>query len=306
MKCSRCAAELPDSSTFCSTCGAANPSGQLTTSSFSYLPAGAPPWPASAPGRYPYGASSPALVQLTAPRLTEKAGRTMGRTILTFALIVLITLLVGVGSTLGVLASQGHFSAHPAAATKKAVAVPTQTQATPASTSTAQGNQLPAATSFKLTSVKDVNAALEYPSSWVQDALQKSTNATSLSIHTPQQGQIVINFSVTRYTDSLSATVTSPEVINQSIAQQFGQQNSLTNQQTIPSTGSPPTIGGTTWSELETSYLTSSSNKIDLMTVSVLHGKDYYNIFVFAPDSYYTEAIQKYIQHMFTTFKFLS
>ena len=107
MKCSRCAAELPDSSTFCSSCGAASPSGQLTTSSsFSYLPVGAPPWPASAPGRY--GADSAVPAQPATLQQAEKVRRPVLRTALTVALILLITLLVGVGGTLGVLASEGR------------------------------------------------------------------------------------------------------------------------------------------------------------------------------------------------------
>lgn len=307
MKCSRCAAELPDSSVFCSMCGAANPSGQLTTSSFSYLPAGAPPWPASVPGRYAYGAGSPAPVQPTTPHLTEKSGRSVGRTVMTFALILLITLLVGVGGTLGVLASQGHFSPQAPAATKKVVVQPTQaTSATPAPTTSAQTNQLPDPTSFKLTSVKDVNAALEYPSNWVQDALQKTTDGNSLGIHSPQAQQLGISFFLMRFSTSTSATITSPDQINQSNVQQFSTLTGVSNMQTLPSNGSAPTIGGTSWMELDASFTNANSVKLDLTSISVEHNKLYYNIVVLAPDAYYTEAMQKYIQHMFTTFKFLS
>jgi hypothetical protein len=308
MKCSRCAAELPDSSTFCSRCGAASPSGQLVTSGFSYLPVGAPPWPASAPGgRYAYGANAAAPVLEATPQLTEKAGRSSVRTILTVALILLIALLVGVGGTLGVLASEGRLSPG-AATTKKAVVQVPQTQATPGSTPTAatQGNQLPTPTSFKLTSVKDVNAALEYPTGWVQDALQKSTDGTSLGIHSPDAQQIGISFFLMRFSDSTSATISSPDQINQSNVQGFSQLSGVSNMQTVPSSGTAPTIGGTNWMELDATFLNSSSVKMDLVTISVEHSKVYYNIAVLAPDAYYTEAMQKYIQHMFTTFKFLS
>ena len=311
MKCSRCAAELPDSSIFCSTCGAANPSGQLTSSSFSYLPAGAPPWPTSVPGSYSYGAGSSAPVQPTTSRPTEKSGRSVGRTVLTIALILLITLLVGVGGTLGVLASQGRFLSHSVASTKKVIvpqaqatsAATTGTQATPAATAAAQGNQLPTPTSFKSTSVKDVNAALEYPTGWVQEALQKSTEGTSLGIRSPQQ--IGISFFLMRFSTSTSATITSPDQINQSNVQGFSQVSGVSNMQTQPSTGSAPTIGGTSWMELDATF-TNNSIKMDLVSISVKHSSVYYNIAIVAPDVYYTEAMQKYIQHMFTTFKFLS
>jgi hypothetical protein len=310
MKCSRCAAELPDSSVFCSMCGAANPSSQLTTSSFSYLPAGAPPWPASVPGRYSYGAGSPAPVQPITPHLPEKSGRSVARTVMTFALILLITLLVGVGGTLGVLASQGHFSPQAPAAAKKVVVPQTQntpaTSATPAPTTSAQTNQLPDPTSFKLTSVKDVNAALEYPSNWVQDALQKTTDGNSLGIHSPQAQQLGISFFLMRFSTSTSDTITSPDQINQSNIQQFSTLTGVSNMQTLPSNGSAPTIGGTSWMELDASFTNANSVKLDLTSISVEHNKLYYNIVVVAPDAYYTEAMQKYIQHMFTTFKFLS
>ncbi len=303
MKCSRCAAELPDSSTFCSSCGAASPSGQLSTSSFSYLPAGAPPWPMSVPARSAYANGSVAPVQAPPSRYVEKSTRSLGK-VMSAVLILLIPLVIGVGGTLGVLASQGRFSSTPAAAKKVTVA---QVQATPAATPAAsQGNQLPTPTSFKSATAKDVNIALEYPSTWVQDAPQKTTNGTILAIHPPQQEQIVVGFSVTRYIDSFSATLSGASEINQGIALDFGQQNNLTNQQTMSSTGDLPPIGGAVWTKLETSYLTSGNNKIDLMTASVLHNKDYYNIYVYAPDVYYPEAMQKYIQHMFVTFKFLS
>jgi hypothetical protein len=299
MKCSRCAAELPDSSTFCSSCGAANPSGQLSTSSFSYLPAGAPPWPMNVPARSAYANGSVGPVQAPPSRYVEKSSRSLGK-VMSIVLILLIPLVIGVGGTLGVLASQGRLFSTPAAAKKVTV---TQVQATPAAS---QGNRLPTPTSFKSATAKDVNIALEYPSTWIQDAPQKTTNGTILAIHPPQQQQIVVGFSVTRYIDSFSATLSSASEINQGIALDFGQQNSLTNQQTMASTGDLPSIGGVAWTKLETSYLTSGNNKIDLMTASVLHNKDYYNIYVYAPDAYYPEAMQKYIQHMFITFKFLS
>jgi hypothetical protein len=256
----------------------------------------------SVPARSAYANGSVAPV--TPPsRSTEKSGRSIGK-VMSAVLILLIPLVIGVGGTLGVLASQGHFSSAPAAAKKVTVA---QVQATPAAaTPAASGNQLPTPTSFKSATAKDVNIALEYPSTWVQDAVQKTTNGTSLVIHPPQQQQIIVGFSVTRYIDSFSATLSSADQINQGIALDFGQQNSLTGQQTMASTGDLPSIGGAVWTKLETSYSTSGNNKIDLMTASVLHNKDYYNIYVYAPDAYYPEAMQKYIQHMFTSFKFLS
>ncbi|MBV9258273.1 MAG: zinc ribbon domain-containing protein [Ktedonobacteraceae bacterium] len=300
MKCSRCAAELPESSTFCSRCGAANLSGQITTSGYSYLPAGAPPWPASVPARSRYGGDAPAPVQAAPLLSTEKSGRSIGRTIISGVLILLIPLVIGVGSTLGVLASQGRLSPG-AASTKKVVVV--RNQATPA---TAPGNQLPAPASFKLTTVKDVNVALEYPSSWVQDALQKLNDGVLLDIHPPQGQQISVSFSLERYSTSSSASFSSADQINQLNMQEFSQISGVTNLQMLPANGSPPTIGGSNWAEQNFSLVNGNGVKIDLISMAVEHNKTYYNILVSASDVYYTQAMQKYIQHMLTTFKFLS
>ena len=306
MKCSRCAAELPDSSTFCSTCGAANSSGQLSTSSFSYLPVGAPPWPMSMPARSAYANGSVAPVQAPPPKHVEKSGRSLSK-VMSAVLILLIPLVIGVGGTLGVLASQGRFSSTPTAAKKVVVAkVQATPGATPAATAAGQGNQLPTPTSFKLASVKDVNVALEYPSNWVQDALQKSTDGASLGIHSPQAQQLGISFYLMRFSTSASATISSPGQINQSNVQQFSQISGVSNMQTLPSTSQGPTIGGTSWTELDANFMNSNSVKLDLMSMSVECSKAYYNIAVIVPDAYYTQAMQKYIEHMYTTLKFLS
>jgi hypothetical protein len=301
MKCSRCAAELPDSSTFCSSCGTANPSVQVATSSFSYLPAGAPPWPTTMPARSAY-ANGSAPVQAPLSRTTERSRRSPGK-VMGSILILLIPLVIGVGGTLGVLASQGRFSG--AAAAPKNVVV-AQVQATPGATATAQGNQLPTPTSFTVANIKDVNATLEYPAGWVEDALQKTTDSTSVGIHSPQQEQIGISFYLVRYSNSTSAAITSSDEINQSHVQQFTGMSGVSNVQSASATNNVPTIGGAAWKELDITFTNTNSTKIDVMSMAVEHNKVYYNIVVIAPDIYYPEAMQKYIQHMFTTFKFIA
>jgi hypothetical protein len=260
----------------------------------------------SIPARSAYANGSVASIQAPSSRSAEKSGRSIGK-VMSAVLILLIPLIIGVGGTLGVLASQGHFSSAPAT-TKKVVVAQVQATpaATPAATAAAQGNQLPTPTSFKLASVKDVNVALEYPSSWVQDALQKSTDGTSLGIHPPQTEQIGISFFLMRFSTSTSATISNPDQINQSNVQQFSQLSGVSDMQTLPSTSPAPMIGGISWTELDASFMNSSNVKLDLMSMSVDHNKIYYNIAVVVPDVYYTEAMQKYIEHMYTTFKFLS
>ena len=140
----------------------------------------------------------------------------------------------------------------------------------------------------------------------MQDALQKSTDGTSLGIHPPQAQQIGISFFLMRFSTSTSATISSADQINQSNVQQFSQLTGVSNMQTLPATSPAPTIGGISWTELNATFMNSSNVKLDLISMSVEHNKIYYNIAVVLPDVYYTQAMQKYIEHMYTTFKFLS
>ena len=221
----------------------------------------------------------------------SKPRRSTGSIVTTVALIVLAPLL-GIGITLGILASTIIPKQQPA--TPVAAATPTTTQ-----------GSLPAPTSFKTTNSKDVNVSVQYPGDWVAETPQKSTSFTSLIIHTPQQQQTGIEFFVARYTDTTSASITSPDEINQANVTGIGQQQTGANVQIVSS--GQPTIGGTKWSQEDATYVDgTSSMKIHFVTISAQHNKIYYNIAFLVPDQYYGEAMQKYIQHMLDSFQFLS
>jgi hypothetical protein len=306
MNCSRCAAELPESATFCSRCGATTASGSLTSSVFSYLPAGAPPWPATVPAKPVYAPGNVATAPSAAVAPVSKPKRSAGSVVRTVALIVLAPL-VGIGITLSILASQGLFPPSSANARPGNAVIPKQQQATAvAATPTAapQGS-LPTPTSFKTTNSKDVNISVQYPNDWIAETPQKSSSFTSLIIHTPQQQQTGIEFFVARYTDTTSASITSPDEINQANVTGIGQQQTDTNVQIVSS--GQPTIGGTKWVQEDATYVDSTSNtKIHFVTISAQHNKIYYNIAFLVPDMYYSEAMQKYLQHMLDSFQFLS
>lgn len=306
MNCSRCAAELPESATFCSRCGATTVSGSLTSSVFSYLPAGAPPWPSTVPTKVAYVPGSVASGQSAGVVPVSKPRRSAGSIVTTVALIVLAPL-IGIGITLGILASQGLFPPGAANAQPRNTIIPKQQSATPvaAATPTTTQGSLPTPTSFKTTNSKDVNVSVQYPGDWVAETPQKSTSFTSLIIHTPQQQQTGIEFFVARYTNTISASITSPDEINQANVTGIGQQQTGANVQIVSS--GQPTIGGTKWSQEDATYVDgTSSMKIHFVTISAQHNKIYYNIAFLVPDQYYGEAMQKYIQHMLDSFQFLS
>ena len=304
MNCSRCAAELPESSTFCPRCGATTASGSLTSSVFSYLPVGAPPWPNTVPAKPAYTPGSMASSPPASVAPVSKPKRSAGSIVTTVALIVLAPL-IGIGITLGILASQGLFPPGSASAQPRNNIVTKQPATAVAATPTTTQGSLPAPTSFKTTNSKDVNVSVQYPGDWVAETPQKSSSFTSLVIHTPQQQQTGIDFFVARYTDTTSASITSPDEINQANVSGIGQQQNDTNVQVLSS--GQPTIGGTKWSQQDATYVDSTSSmKIHFVTISAQHNKIYYNIAFLVPDQYYSEAMQKYIQHMLDSFQFLS
>ncbi len=303
MNCSRCAAQLPEAATFCPRCGTTTTTGLFTSSTFSYLPPGAPPWPSTVPARPAYATGTIAS-SLPAGAVPTSKPRRSARSIVAIVALIVLVPLVGIGITLGVLTSQGLFPPGSASAQPRnnIIKQGTVVVATPTTT---QSGQLPAPTSFKTTNSKDVNVSVQYPGTWVAETPQKSSNYTSLIIHTPQQQQTGIGFFVTRYTDATSATLTSPDEINQANLSGVSQQQSDANVQVVSS--AQPTIGGTKWSQEDATYVDSTSNtRYHFVTISALHNKVYYNIAFLMPDQYFNEAMQKYIQHMLDSFQFLS
>src|SRR5947208_4163635 len=101
MTCPQCNADLSDSTAFCPRCGTS-----IRPATFSYLPAGAPPWPAAVP-QMPYKTGSTAEstredANLSAAKISPRPRRTVSSILLTVALLILVPL-VGVGATLGIL-----------------------------------------------------------------------------------------------------------------------------------------------------------------------------------------------------------
>lgn len=123
MTCPQCNADLPDSTAFCPRCGSS-----IRPATFSYLPAGAPPWPASVPRMPLYRDGSTAEgaqedANLSADKIASKPRRPLSSILLVIALLILVPL-VGVGATLGTLWANGQFSANP---TRASVQVPLPT-----------------------------------------------------------------------------------------------------------------------------------------------------------------------------------
>lgn len=303
MRCTRCETEFADSATICPNCGTPTHQGIATT--FSYLPPGTPPWPTSVPQQMPQQPSQP--VQAAHPTRSTKRG--VQKLLIALAIIIL-TPAVGVGITLASLYSQGQFST--SAQASHAHVTPPQAQSTPAATPTAQsgtqGSQLPTPPSFKKTSSTDLNISLQYPSNWQLGTPQKdSYGNNSIIIQSTQY--VPMTFQIYRLSTTTSSQFSSADTVNQYLLTTIQQnsQSGTNNLQVTPSASSQPTIGGTKWSQVEAIIAdTSSGMKYHFVFSAVMHNKVYYAIIASAPDTYYSDALQKYIQPMFDSFQFLS
>jgi hypothetical protein len=302
MRCTRCETEFADSATICPQCGTPTHQGIATT--FSYLPPDTPPWPTSIPQRA--SQQPPQPIQTALPTRSSKGGV---RTLLIALAIIILTPLIGAGITLLSLYSQGQLSS--ASASHAHVTAPqAQSQATPAATPTAQSsaqqNTLPTPPSFKKTSSADLNVSLQYPSNWQLGNVQKDTDGNnSITIQSTQYVPMV--FQVYRFSSTTTAQFGSADTVDQAALaniQQNLQGTSAT--QAAASTNSQPTIGGVQWTQEEVVLADSSGTKYHVVVSSVLHNKVYYAIIASAPDTYYTDALQKYIQPMYNSFQFLS
>jgi hypothetical protein len=301
MTCSHCQAELPDSATTCHQCGTATQQGQPTT--FSYLPAGTPPWPTTVPARLPYGLESPSVAPVASATTSQtgKPRRSARSVLLAIAVLVLIPIL-GSAFTLTNLYLNGDlFPSH-----AKAKATTSQVRPTPATQQTPgtaqQANQLPVPTSFSKSSDKDLNLSLQYPSDWQEGPMDKSGGTVTTGFHPAQQLGIV--FVVERIIDS--SQVQSADALNQVIISSAGSQLGATKAQPVSSAETQPTISGTKWTEMDVILSNAQGGENYFASISVLHNKSYYNLAFVLPTTAHDEAMQKYIQPMLDSVQFLS
>src|SRR2546421_2026636 len=147
MKCPRCEAEISNTTTFCARCEAsivpvaahASASYQATPMSFSYLPAGTPPWPTTVPQRHPSQTDQLAHAQIAQDtnNLSLARKNPVGRALLSVVLLLFICLF-GVGGTAGVIAFKESLSPSSDMANKNSNL--SRASSEPAATATSQAN----------------------------------------------------------------------------------------------------------------------------------------------------------------------
>ena len=304
MNCPQCSAELSNSATFCPRCGTS-----LRPASFSYLPAGAPPWPSAVPQGYAYVPTAAIEAhQQAAPAVTSvpssKPRRSVGSVLLIIGFLVL-SIVIGAGGTIGLLALNGQFGPQPkVTAASIPTPLPTPGPGTPTPTTSTQGNLLPTPGSFITINSQAVGISLKYPGNWVADPPQSDSNSTIINIH-PQQ-QIGIDFVVQRLSTSATTRAGSPDAFNQANLQAFQTDSNIHNYNEVQPANTTPTIGGVQWVERDARFSNNSNVVFHVVSISVKRNNLLYNISYFAPDVAYGEAMQKYYSQMLTSFQFTS
>jgi len=302
MTCQQCGADLPDSATFCHKCGT-----PVRALSFSYLPAGAPPWPTNAPPRSARETDAGAPPPASQDGKPSVATRRSASSILSIIALLILAPVLGAGITLGVLFANGQFASSPAPKSASALptAQPTASGAsTPASaTPTTQSGLLPTPTSFHTANNTQMNLSIKYPSDWVADPLQ--TNSSGNSTIDFRSQQVPVALFIGRISAANSAQVTSTADVNQANIQGFVTSQSGTNLQILTNTPQHLQIGGVSWDEQDATFLINGA-QFHLVSVAVKHGQTYFNIVYYSPNNAYNEATQKYFQPMLTSFQFLS
>lgn len=306
MKCSRCAAELPETPgiiTTCPQCGAQLNSEPQTA--FSYLPPGAPPWPTHTPLHVPNVVTAASIAPgINLSVKNNKTKRRSTSSIISSIALLILAPIIGITLVLATLYSQQQ---HPGQMQQTTPGTDIQTApSTGSSNNASSGNSsntsVPAPTSFKTAKDSTVNISLQYPGDW---QLSKPSSSSSSSAITLVQSQNSIEFVVIHFTDTSSASIPGAQQLNQAYLQDLSSQGAQ-DIQILQSSTPSPTIGGTKWQQSEATFSDGQGHKLHYLTIAVQHGKSYYNIKTLCPDNLYQDALNKYFTPMLKSVKFLA
>ena len=334
MKCSHCSGDLQDTATTCPQCGADQDkqNQQYPATTFSYLPAGTPPWPTTIPGyrheHETFATNQPAPVPTL---LSSKRERKNTGFLNTLSILILMPV-IGSLITLGLLYANGQFmhgsssnsastqgtynnsarSAHhtdssaPQPATPQTTSTPLATsEATQTATQTGPASTLPTTRSFRTYSNKDINMSLRYPSDWSLGQTSHANNVvTTLPLQPPQNYGMQIY--IEHLTNAFSAFFNDASELNRRNIQSLFQLQNVHDIQKLSSPDAKPTIADATWEQADTTLQVGTSPKLHFTTISVQHNGSYYSTYFLIPENIYQDAMQKYIQPLLASIKFLS
>jgi hypothetical protein len=319
MFCPRCNTELSDSASICSQCGSpvsATSPLQSRTSTFSYLPAGAPQWPTTASPQLPYKiAGQTQRTHTNGPidsrdeQEPERPRRKPGAlSVSTILLLLFASILVGGGLAYGAVALQNRTNgprqqtpAIPLTPAARTTPTPGTQSPTPGTT----GNQLPTPLSFKRGVSPDLGFSIQFPSDWVQGTTQQDSNGNKGIVFRPST-QLLVTLVIAQFSAANSAQINGTGDINTANIQGFGTSNNLPSPQVLTNTPTTRSISSVTWNEEDAVFTPTSGTAIHVVSLAVKHSVFFYNILFYAPSSAYDEAMTKYYTKMLNSFQFTS
>lgn len=294
MICSRCKTELPAMTTTCPQCGSSIPWSQSTR--FSYLPTGTPPWPIKVPEKHSQLVEAKANESFVGDaqhnvKVRKRSG-VSARRVVSMILTLLITPILGILATLGVLALQGQFAPHSH----------TSPAHLPRPASTTSATTLPPPSVFKLTSDGTMNISVQCPNDWTVGPSDQSGDPVEFPITQPSR---LIRIYIARFSPTLSSQITGPDELNSELIGQMSQE--FTGVKTVTSPNAQPTIGNDQWTEQDATYVDQNNTQGHFTTLTVFHNhQNYYNINFVVPQGLYQQAMQQYVQPILDSLKFLS
>ena len=280
-----------------------------------YLPSGAPGWPTTTTPVIPANTSiaSPATPG-TLSSVPYMPGRTKGerraslsaRSILIGLAFIILVPLIGAGITYGSLYLNGAVQAHMPRQSMAISQAPTAQPTTGAGATSTPGSTtatLPTPSKFDTmssSSQKLLGALITYPDGWLEEPQAPQSDGSVVVDFRPQQ-----QLGIVMFLGRLSAASGTASDVNSGQIQGLTSLNGVTNVQLVQPANSQPTIGGAQWSEQDATFSDNNATTFSVVSITVKHGTYFYNIFYWSPNQYYSEAVQKYMQPMIKSFKFL-
>ncbi|HCI78341.1 MAG TPA: hypothetical protein DHW02_01470 [Ktedonobacter sp.] len=284
-----------------------------------YLPSGAPAWPTATTPMIPVNPSiaSPATsgTLASAPYIPggakgeqrTRASLSARGILIALAFIILVPL-AGAGITYGSLYLNGQVQAHLPQQSNAISQVPTaqptaNAGTTPTPAGTATTSTLPTPSKFDTmssSSQKLLGALITYPDGWLEEPQAPQSDGSVVVDFRPQQ-----QLGIVMFLGRLPASSGTASDVNTGQIQSLSNLNGVTNVQMMQPSNAQPTIGGTQWSEEAATFSDNNTTTFSVVSITVKHGTYFYNIFYWSPNQYYSDAVQKYMQPMIKSFKFL-
>lgn len=222
------------------------------------------------------------------------------------AFLILVPL-IGAAITYGSLYLNGQVQAH---APQKAVSLSKVPTAQPSAgagsavTPTPATGNLPTPAKFvtmSSSSQKMLGVVITYPDGWQeQPSAPQSDGSVVVDFHPTQQLGIVM------FIGRFPATSGTTSDVNQAQIQGLSNLNGVSNLQAVQPASPQRTIGGQQWDEQDATFSNSNATTFQVASLTVKHAAYFYNIFYWSPNTYFGEAVQKYLQPMLNSFKFLA